>query len=144
MGTHPSCPSKLLSSGEDLKAYVKAHPELLGDKVVEKFGDDLPFLFKVPPLSPEKTATRPPKLMYRKISLARSSQFAKHSLSRRTRTRSLLRNCTRKSRTSTKVSVQSFESCRAELTDSVLFVYQTRTTRYTSKGCILRREGKAN
>ncbi|GAA5991124.1 hypothetical protein JCM10908_006548 [Rhodotorula pacifica] len=47
MGTHPSCPSKLLKSGEDLKEYVKAHPELLGDKVVKKFGDDLPFLFKV-------------------------------------------------------------------------------------------------
>ncbi|GAA5855858.1 hypothetical protein JCM9279_003342 [Rhodotorula babjevae] len=47
MGTHPSCPSTLLSSGEDLKQYLKAHPELLGDKVVRKFGDDLPFLFKV-------------------------------------------------------------------------------------------------
>lgn len=47
MGTHPSCPSKLLKSGEDLKQYVKSHPELLGDKVVHKFGDDLPFLFKV-------------------------------------------------------------------------------------------------
>ncbi|TNY20983.1 phosphomannose isomerase type I [Rhodotorula diobovata] len=47
MGTHPSCPSTLLSTGEDLKKYLKAHPELLGDKVVSKFGDDLPFLFKV-------------------------------------------------------------------------------------------------
>ncbi|GAA6050684.1 hypothetical protein JCM3770_000891 [Rhodotorula araucariae] len=47
MGTHPSCPSTLVTSGEDLKAYLKAHPELLGDKVVSKFGDDLPFLFKV-------------------------------------------------------------------------------------------------
>ncbi|GAA5926942.1 hypothetical protein JCM1841_001594 [Sporobolomyces salmonicolor] len=47
MGTHPSCPSTLLSSGEDLKTYLAAHPELLGKKVVDKFGDDLPFLFKV-------------------------------------------------------------------------------------------------
>jgi hypothetical protein len=30
-----------------LKEHLKAHPELLGDKVVKKFGEDLPFLFKV-------------------------------------------------------------------------------------------------
>ncbi|GAA5926896.1 uncharacterized protein JCM15063_000399 [Sporobolomyces koalae] len=47
MGTHPSCPSTLLKSGEDLKQYLSAHPELLGNKVVDKFGKDLPFLFKV-------------------------------------------------------------------------------------------------
>ncbi|GAA6016305.1 hypothetical protein JCM10207_000463 [Rhodosporidiobolus poonsookiae] len=47
MGTHPSCPSTLMATGQDLKKYLKARPELLGDKVVKKFGDDLPFLFKV-------------------------------------------------------------------------------------------------
>lgn len=47
MGTHPSCPSTLLETKENLKEYLKAHPELLGDKVVKHFGDDLPFLFKV-------------------------------------------------------------------------------------------------
>lgn len=48
MGTHPSCPSTLLESGQDLKKHLSQHPELLGKKVVEKFGDgDLPFLFKV-------------------------------------------------------------------------------------------------
>ncbi|GAA5873145.1 hypothetical protein JCM8547_006803 [Rhodosporidiobolus lusitaniae] len=47
MGTHPSCPSTLYATGQDLKKYLKAKPELLGDKVVKKFGDDLPFLFKV-------------------------------------------------------------------------------------------------
>ncbi|GAA5915889.1 hypothetical protein JCM6882_001751 [Rhodosporidiobolus microsporus] len=47
MGTHPSCPSTLYATGQDLKKYIKARPELLGDKVVSKFGDDLPFLFKV-------------------------------------------------------------------------------------------------
>lgn len=47
MGTHPSCPSTLLKSGQDLKKYLSEHPELLGEKVVDKFGQDLPFLFKV-------------------------------------------------------------------------------------------------
>ncbi|GAA6058992.1 hypothetical protein JCM10212_001702 [Sporobolomyces blumeae] len=47
MGTHPSCPSTLLESGDDLKQYLASHPDLLGKKVVDKFGDDLPFLFKV-------------------------------------------------------------------------------------------------
>ncbi|GAA5830014.1 hypothetical protein JCM3766R1_006739 [Sporobolomyces carnicolor] len=47
MGTHPSCPSTLLSSGQDLKRYLHEHPNLLGEKVVAKFGQDLPFLFKV-------------------------------------------------------------------------------------------------
>lgn len=47
MGTHPSCPSTLLESKESLKTYIEAHPELLGDKVVQYYGKDLPFLFKV-------------------------------------------------------------------------------------------------
>ena len=47
MGTHPSCPSTLLETGESLKEYLKTRPELLGAKVVSKFGEDLPFLFKV-------------------------------------------------------------------------------------------------
>lgn len=47
MGTHPSCPSVLLSSKQSLKEYLASRPELLGDKVVKKFGSDLPFLFKV-------------------------------------------------------------------------------------------------
>lgn len=47
MGTHPSCPSTLIDNGKDLKQYLEDHPELLGKKVVDKFGDDLPFLFKV-------------------------------------------------------------------------------------------------
>jgi len=47
MGTHPSCPSTLVSSGQSLKDYLVANPELLGKKVVDHFGLDLPFLFKV-------------------------------------------------------------------------------------------------
>ncbi|KAF8603418.1 mannose-6-phosphate isomerase [Ceratobasidium sp. AG-I] len=47
MGTHPTLPSKLQSSGEKLYDHLQAHPELLGDAVKDKFGGDLPFLFKV-------------------------------------------------------------------------------------------------
>ena len=52
MGTHPSCPSTRRDGGESLKDYLKLHPQLLGDKVVTHFGDDLPFLFKVCLLPP--------------------------------------------------------------------------------------------
>ena len=47
MGTHPSLPSKLLSSSESLADHLRAHPELLGERVRKHYGDDLPFLFKV-------------------------------------------------------------------------------------------------
>lgn len=47
MGTHPSGPSKLLRSGQDLKEFIHQHPDVLGSAVREHFGDDLPFLFKV-------------------------------------------------------------------------------------------------
>ncbi|KAG9091664.1 Mannose-6-phosphate isomerase [Ceratobasidium sp. 370] len=46
MGTHPTLPSKL-QSGETLHSYLQAHPELIGDAVRNRFGNDLPFLFKV-------------------------------------------------------------------------------------------------
>ena len=47
MGTHPTLPSKLKSNGEKLYDHLQAHPELLGGAVKDKFGGDLPFLFKV-------------------------------------------------------------------------------------------------
>jgi len=47
MGTHPSGPSKLLTSGQDLKQYLAEHPKLLGEAVHNYFGSDLPFLLKV-------------------------------------------------------------------------------------------------
>ncbi|KAG8771501.1 Mannose-6-phosphate isomerase [Ceratobasidium sp. 428] len=46
MGTHPTLPSKL-QSGETLHSHLQAHPELIGDAVRNRFGNDLPFLFKV-------------------------------------------------------------------------------------------------
>ncbi|KAG8761742.1 Mannose-6-phosphate isomerase [Ceratobasidium sp. 428] len=46
MGTHSTLPSKL-QSGETLHSHLQAHPELIGDAVRNRFGNDLPFLFKV-------------------------------------------------------------------------------------------------
>jgi mannose-6-phosphate isomerase len=55
MGTHPNSPSRVLPSNETLSEYLAAHPELLGDRVIDRFeasNGNLPFLFKV--LSIEK------------------------------------------------------------------------------------------
>ncbi|XP_027353167.1 mannose-6-phosphate isomerase 1-like isoform X2 [Abrus precatorius] len=47
MGTHDSGPSFLVSNGVTLKAWISENPDVLGDKVLQKWGSDLPFLFKV-------------------------------------------------------------------------------------------------
>jgi mannose-6-phosphate isomerase len=48
MGTHPSGPATLASNPEQtLKAWIQANPAALGDKVLKRFGVDLPYLFKV-------------------------------------------------------------------------------------------------
>ena len=47
MGTHPNGPSKIAGSSETLDAYIKSHPEVLGNSCREKFGNNLPFLFKI-------------------------------------------------------------------------------------------------
>ncbi|EOA36006.1 hypothetical protein CARUB_v100218701mg, partial [Capsella rubella] len=52
MGTHESGPSHVgFGSGSDkcmvtLKSWVLDHPDSLGSRVVDKWGYDLPFLFK--------------------------------------------------------------------------------------------------
>lgn len=48
MGTYPTTPSLVLSSGEDLQKHLNANKEkLIGKAILEKFGTDLPFLPKV-------------------------------------------------------------------------------------------------
>ncbi|RVW84573.1 Mannose-6-phosphate isomerase 1 [Vitis vinifera] len=49
MGTHESGPSFLIGEGKSrtLKSWISENPNVLGDEVVEKWGSDLPFLFKV-------------------------------------------------------------------------------------------------
>ncbi|XP_006461582.1 hypothetical protein AGABI2DRAFT_222394 [Agaricus bisporus var. bisporus H97] len=55
MGTHSKSPSMLTQDGGQLADYLKAHPELIGDPIIQRFdasNGNLPFLFKV--LSIEK------------------------------------------------------------------------------------------
>lgn len=48
MGTHPSVPSKIVGSTKTLREEIAASPDaLLSPKVAQKFGPELPFLFKV-------------------------------------------------------------------------------------------------
>ncbi|KAF9483080.1 mannose-6-phosphate isomerase [Pholiota conissans] len=55
MGTHPKSPSLVRSTGQVLSEHLASHPELIGQKIIDKFSagnGNLPFLFKV--LSIEK------------------------------------------------------------------------------------------
>lgn len=47
MGTHPSNPSKDLATGRTLLDMVETNQALLSSKVVNVYGQKLPFLFKV-------------------------------------------------------------------------------------------------
>lgn len=47
MGTHPSLPSKDLSTGRSLLDLVKDNQALMGADINEKYSNKLPFLFKV-------------------------------------------------------------------------------------------------
>ena len=47
MGTHPSGPSMVHGTEQPLREWIQQHPESLGATVRERFGPDLPFLFKV-------------------------------------------------------------------------------------------------
>ena len=50
MGTHESGPSYLEddADGVTLRSWIAENPEALGDRVLDKWGCDLSFLFKVP------------------------------------------------------------------------------------------------
>ena len=48
MGTYPELPSYVLETGEDLQQVLNAHKDqLMGEAVVKKFGENLPFLPKI-------------------------------------------------------------------------------------------------
>lgn len=53
MGTHDSGPSYLVKGAAEnglaltLKNWIESNPSVVGDKIVNKWGTDLPFLFKV-------------------------------------------------------------------------------------------------
>ncbi|RMJ24581.1 mannose-6-phosphate isomerase [Aspergillus sp. HF37] len=47
MGTYPSNPSYVLSTGELLEDYIKRKPQVLGNGAIERWGTQIPFLPKV-------------------------------------------------------------------------------------------------
>lgn len=47
MGCHPSVPSKIKQGDQLLQNIIDKNPSVLGKKVMDKFGNQLPFLFKV-------------------------------------------------------------------------------------------------
>ncbi|CAG8262823.1 unnamed protein product [Penicillium salamii] len=47
MGTYPSVPSRVYSTGKLLSEHLKDNPELVGDSVYKRYGPDIPFLPKV-------------------------------------------------------------------------------------------------
>jgi len=47
MGTYPTVPSYVISTGETLQDYLKKHPEFIGKAVLDRAGPDIPFLPKV-------------------------------------------------------------------------------------------------
>jgi mannose-6-phosphate isomerase len=47
MGTHPAAPSVVLPTGEHLRGWLARNRDALGSPVDERWGGDLPFLFKV-------------------------------------------------------------------------------------------------
>ncbi|KAJ5908381.1 hypothetical protein N7495_001063 [Penicillium taxi] len=47
MGTYPTVPSRIHSSGELLSEHIKINPDLVGQSVYDKYGPNIPFLPKV-------------------------------------------------------------------------------------------------
>jgi mannose-6-phosphate isomerase len=47
MGTYPSVPSRIRSTGKLLSEHLKDNPDLLGKAVCDRYGPDIPFLPKV-------------------------------------------------------------------------------------------------
>ena len=47
MGTHPSNPSKDVETGRTLLDLVQENRSLMTTEIAERYGDKLPFLFKV-------------------------------------------------------------------------------------------------
>ncbi|EEA21925.1 hypothetical protein EYB25_006832 [Talaromyces marneffei] len=47
MGTYPSVPSFVIGTDETLEDYLNKNPNLVGKKIVDKFGGGLPFLPKI-------------------------------------------------------------------------------------------------
>jgi mannose-6-phosphate isomerase len=47
MGTHPWLPSRGFATGQPLREILEKNPVLLTEAISKKFGNNLPFLFKI-------------------------------------------------------------------------------------------------
>lgn len=47
MGTYPSVPSRIRSTGKLLSEHLKENPDLIGSSIRDRYGPDIPFLPKV-------------------------------------------------------------------------------------------------
>lgn len=47
LGTYPTNPSHVLSTGELLADYLKKNPQLVGKAVMDRWGPEIPYLPKV-------------------------------------------------------------------------------------------------
>ena len=47
VGAHSKTPNYLATTGQDLAEFLREHQHILGPRIVEKFGPNLPFLLKV-------------------------------------------------------------------------------------------------
>ncbi|PYH78438.1 mannose-6-phosphate isomerase, class I [Aspergillus uvarum CBS 121591] len=47
MGTYPTVPSKILSTGQLLSDYLKENPEVVGKSALDKWGPEVPYLPKI-------------------------------------------------------------------------------------------------
>ncbi|KAL2836579.1 RmlC-like cupin domain-containing protein [Aspergillus pseudoustus] len=77
MGTYPTVPARLLSTGETLENYLKRKPEVVGESVRQRFHTGLPFLPKV--LSFSKALplqVHPDKRLAEQLNLTKPEQFA--------------------------------------------------------------------
>jgi len=76
LGTHPNGPAKLAKSGQTLEDFLDQNPDALGEATRSKFGDQLPFLFKV--LSVNKALSiqaHPDKQLAEKLHAERPGRF---------------------------------------------------------------------
>ena len=47
VGAHSKTPNYLISTGQDLAQFLREHQDILGQRIVENFRPNLPFLTKV-------------------------------------------------------------------------------------------------
>ena len=78
MGTHPSGPSVVLDSNEPLLNYIGKNETTLSQGEREKFGTDLPFLFKALSVAKALSIQAHPNkvtMLTNQVSVAHSSKF---------------------------------------------------------------------